>query len=181
MRRIKRFFERHKVKLIAGLATFIILSVSLQLYLFYKETLYEEDIVFADLSWSEFCDGTAYNEEDRITFCQECEEQGGKACEWPLDMTILIDRVPDIIRTGGEVHCYLVINDINYYHDRGKYYGVINETLFTWEVLDATKKYNVEVCCGIERQTGVVAIFRVTKKWPQACVYKEALPRCYIE
>ena len=178
--KIKNFYEKHKVKLIITLVAFVILSLALQLYLLHREKLNEEDIIFKDLSWSKFCDEQVYTEQDRIDFCNNCSDEGGDACVWPLDMTIVIERVDNIIRTGGEVHCYLVINGVNYYYEKGKYYGVFNQTLFTWDLLDASRGHHVEVCCGIERYSPIATLVGLEKKWPQACVEKEVEPRCII-
>ena len=165
------------MQLIIFLITFIIINLLFQVYLFYSEVLTTEDIKFEFLHWSEYCDGRFYSLEEKIEFCDLCNA-GEDTCDWPLDMNITIEKADITSKTGGEVHCFVIIDGINYYHEKGKYYGITNSSFFTWEVLDATINHEVQFCCGIERETALTKIIQIEKKWPQACVSQEVKPRC---
>ena len=178
IRFLSEFYRKHKIKLIIALIVFIAICLAAQLYLFFNEKLDENDLKFESIVWSEFCDGKIYTPEEKEEFCQKCLEQGGEECLWPLDMNIEIKKVEGTRRTGGEVHCYIIIDDVNYYKEKGSYYGVVNKSLFTWQKLDASKPHTIEFCCGIERETAVTNILMLEKKWPQACVKEEVQPRC---
>ncbi|HJX05482.1 MAG TPA: hypothetical protein VJ461_02135 [Candidatus Nanoarchaeia archaeon] len=171
-------YQRHKAKLIIALVIIIIASISFELYMFFNEKIKEGDLGFELFGWSESCEGTNYTLEDKEAFCQNCSENGGEACLWPLDMMISIGKVDVTRATGGEVHCYLVIDGVNYYREKGSYYGITNSSLFTWQKLDARASHDIEFCCGIERESALTNLLSLRKKWPQACIERAVMPRC---
>lgn len=173
--KIKRFYKKNKKKIIAALVAFIIICIILQIGIFYLEKLTEKDLKFNFLQWSESCDGKNYTLKEKEDFCRNCSRGGN--CLWPLDMNFTIGKVKRTFMTGGEIHCYIIVDDINYYYEKGSYYGITEEELFTWVLEDASKPHKVEFCCGIERLT-LLDMFGMEKKWPQTCVEKEIKARC---
>jgi hypothetical protein len=182
---IAGFYKKHKVKLIILLIAFVVIMLVVQLLLFFNENIEEKDMAFESISWSEACDGTVYTPEQKADFCQKClaakgkAEDAGEACLWPLDMYLHIGKVEVTKSTGGEVHCYIIIDGVNYYTEKGRYFGLDNSSLFNWERLDASKSHKVEFCCGINRESALTTILNLEKQWPQACVTEEVGPRCY--
>jgi hypothetical protein len=136
---------------------------------------------FEFLRWTETCNNKVYNPEDMKAFCNTCFEQGGAKCNWPLDMNITVSKVERTVRTGAEMHCFSIIDGINYYTEKGSYYGLTNDSLFTWNVIDSTKSHTVEFCCGIQRQSPIATFFNIEKKWPEACINQSVGPRCIPE
>lgn len=179
--KIVNFYQTHRIKLIISLIIFIIAALTLQLYIFFAEKINEEDMKFEFASWTETCDGTEYTFEDNATFCSSCFEQGGKECNWPFDMNITVSKVEKAIKTGGEVHCYTILDNVNLYTEYGSYYGLDNNSLFTWEVIDSRKGHVVEFCCGIQRESPIATLINLEKKWPQACIKAEVGPKCIPE
>ncbi len=181
IQKLIRFYEKHRIKLVAGLIVIIILAIALQLYIFFNEKIYEEDMKFEYASWTETCDGTVYTQEDNETFCKTCFEKGGDECNWPFDMNITITKVDQVVKTGGEIHCYTILDGVNKYVESGSYYGLENSSLFTWEVIDSTKNHTIEFCCGIQRESPIATLLNLEKKWPQACIKTAAKPKCINE
>ena len=175
---IIRYYEKHKIRLILGLILFIAVALSLQLYIFFNEKISEDDMYFDRFGWTETCDDRVYDPQERIDFCNTCLELGGDECDWPLDMNIIVSKVERTVNTGGEMHCFSIIDGVNYYTEKGSYYGLTNNTLFTWQVLDSTMPHTVEFCCGIQRETPIANLPGIEKKWPQACIIKEIGPWC---
>lgn len=175
------YYEGHRIKLIIVLIIFIMLALSLQLYIFFNEEISQDDMYFESLMWTETCDDRVYDPQEKVAFCNTCFEQGGEKCNWPLDMNIIVQNFERTINTGGEVHCFSIIDGVNYYTEKGSYYGLTNSTLFTWQVIDSTKPHTVEFCCGIQRETPITNFLGIEKKWPQACVIKDIEPRCIPE
>lgn len=178
MEKIKIFYRKHKKKLIGFLVIFILFCLLLHFYLFFNEKLNEDDLQFESLEWSESCEGKNYTAKEKEGFCQKCLVAGGKECDWPLDMNISIEKVERTIKTGGEIHCYIIVDNVNYYTEKGSYYGITENLFFTWQLLDASKPHIVEFCCGIERANPLSNFLRLEKKWPQACIREEIKERC---
>jgi len=160
-------------KLLYILIGVAIISLVAQFFLFKDENMTEENIDIEYIQWSEYCDGKIYTENEKTDFCNNCTD-----CDWPLDMMIHFDQADYVRKTGGEIHCYFVIDGINYYHEKGRYFGIENQSFFTWEKLNAKEGHNIELCCGIERETVLSKLFGIEKKWPQACKSGEVGPRC---
>jgi len=173
--KIKKFYKENKKTIIIVLAVFVIICIALQVCIFYLEKLTEKDLQFNYLQWSESCDGKNYTLKEKREFCNNCSRGGN--CLWPLDMDFTIGKVKRTRMTGGEIHCYMVVDDVNYYSEKGSYYGITEENLFTWVLEDASEPHKIEFCCGIERLT-LLDIVGIEKKWPQACVGKEIKARC---
>ena len=166
---LKSLYYKHKTLLIIILVGVIVAGLGIQLLLFFTEKVIEEDIMFERLEWSMACEGETFTQADVDKFCTACLENG-EECDWPLDMYFNINKIGRTRNTGGEMHCYLIIDDINYYTEKGSFFGVINKSFFTWQVLDTREAHTVELCCGIERQTAITNILGIYKSWPQACV-----------
>jgi len=176
--KIVGYYQKHRIKLIIGLILVIIISISLQLYVFLNESIMQDDMHFDYMGWTQTCNNKVYNPEDMLAFCNTCFEQGGAKCNWPLDMNITVAKVERTLRTGGEVHCFNIIDGVNYYTEKGSYYGLTNSSLFTWQVIDSTKPHTVEFCCGIQRENPIATFIGIEKKWPQACIKQDIEPRC---
>jgi hypothetical protein len=174
---LTKFYKKNKIELIALLFLLMGLCILLELYLFYNEKLNEKDLNFIFLQWSEYCDGKNYTLQEKTDFCNKCFNETND-CKWPLDMNFTINKVKRTRLTGGEVHCFLIIDDIDYYKKKGSFYGLTEESLFTWEKLDASKSHKVKFCCGIQRQSWLTDIFMMEKPLDQACVEKKVTPRC---
>ncbi len=173
--KLKKFYGQNKKKLLIILIVFLAGCLIFQIHLFYNEKITEKDLVLNYVGWSEYCEGDNYTEEEKQDFCNQCLKSGN--CTWPLDLNFTIGKVKRTINSNGEIHCYLVVDSINYYTEKGSYFGITEESLFTWSLEDASKKHEVEFCCGITRKT-LFDIFGLEKKWPQACVKKNVEPRC---
>jgi hypothetical protein len=171
------FYKKNKIELIALFFLFIFLCISIELYLFYNEKITKKDLNFIFLQWSEYCDGKNYTLQEKTDFCNKCFNETND-CKWPLDMNFTINKVKRTIMTGGEIHCYLIVDTVNYYTNKGSFYGITESALFTWEKLDASKAHEVGFCCGIQRQSWLTNIFMLEKPLDQACVKKEVTPRC---
>jgi hypothetical protein len=176
--KLKEFYEKNKIELIILLILFIFLCICFELFLFYNEKIEKKDLKFIFLQWSEYCDGKNYTLQEKTDFCNLCFKDGGKNCDWPLDMNFTIDKVKKTISTKGEVHCFLIVDGINYYKEKGSFYGLTEQDLFTWEKLDASKSHKIEFCCGIQRESLITNMFRLEKELNQACIEKSAEPRC---
>jgi hypothetical protein len=173
-----KIYEKHKTLLIVVLILFIAIALFFQLYMFFEEKINEKDMRFDYFGWTESCDGTVYTIDDHNTFCQKCYDEGGAECNWPLDMNITVTKVEQTINTGGEVHCYTILDGVNLYFEKGSYYGLENNSLFTWEVVDATKPHSVNFCCGVQRDSPIATLLGFEKKWPQSCITNSVPAKC---
>lgn len=175
-KKINQIYKGNK-KIIASIIVMVILLLFLsEIFLFY-EKINSEDINFDEIIWALGCDGRDYTIEEMNLFCGECLNGSGK-CGWPLDMNISINKLKRVIRTGGSVHCYFIFDGINEYYELGRYYGITESPFFTWQVLYADKNHEVELCCGIERNTFLYSLFGLEKKWPQSCIKKNVEKKC---
>lgn len=179
-KKINSFNIKRKKFLTLFIATLIILGIFSQFILFYSEKIYPKDLTYNSVGWSEYCEGDIYSPENKQIFCQACIEKTGK-CDWPLDMNISIGKVKRTINTNGEVHCFFKIDNINYYTEKGSYYGVTETPLFTWQLLDASVNHKIEFCCGIDRESVVTTIFHLEKNIEQGCIITSVQPRCQNE
>jgi hypothetical protein len=155
----------------------ICLGILSQVIIFYAEKITSEDLKYESTKWSEYCDGRIYSSEEKEIFCEGCFNGTGK-CDWPLDINITIGKVKRTLKTNGEVHCFFKIDNINYYTEKGSYYGVTEPSLFTWQLLDASKEHAVEFCCGIQRDSIITVLFHSEKDIEQGCVVTSVPPRC---
>jgi hypothetical protein len=174
------FYTKRKNVLVTILIIIIFLGVSSQLIIFYSEKITSKDLSYNSVGWTESCAGTIYNSTDKEIFCKGCIEKTEK-CDWPLDMNINIGKVKRTLKTNGEIHCFFKIDDINYYTEKGSYYGITETSLFTWQLLDASKSHKVEFCCGIDRQSVITTIFHLEKNIEQGCIITSVPPRCSNE
>ncbi|MGY4884710.1 MAG: hypothetical protein ACP5NZ_03995 [Nanobdellota archaeon] len=158
----------------------ILLGIITQLIIFYSEKITSEDLKYEFVQWSEYCDGRVYSQEEKETFCNACFNKNGK-CEWPLDMNISIGKLKRTLNTNGEIHCFFKIDNINYYTEKGSYYGITETPLFTWQLLDSTKSHTIEFCCGIDRQSVITTLFHLEKNIEQGCITSSIQPRCINE
>lgn len=172
------FYKTHKIKLIIALVVFILICLAAQLFIFYNERMVEGDLSFDYVMWSDICAGKIYTIEEKEGFCNNCSNDPSFNCQWPIDMQIRISKVETTIKTGGEIHCYLIIDGVNYYTEKGRYFGITNSSLFSWEVLPADKPHKVEFCCGIARESVLTTLFGMEKKWPQTCIEESVSKRC---
>jgi hypothetical protein len=159
------------------LVIIVFLGILSQVIIFYSEKITSKDLKYESVRWSEYCDGRTYSSEEKEIFCERCFNGTGK-CDWPLDMNITIEKVKRTLKTNGEVHCFFKIDDINYYTEKGSYYGITEPSLFTWQLLDASKNHAVEFCCGIQRDSIMTIIFHSEKNIEQGCIITSVLPRC---
>jgi hypothetical protein len=176
-KKINLFYTKRKKLLIGILIAIILLGISSQLIMFYSEKINSEDLIYESVGWSEYCEGDIYSPEDKEIFCKACLNGTG-TCDWPLDINISIGKIKRTLKTNGEIHCFFKINNINYYTEKGSYYGVTETSLFTWQVLDALKPYTVEFCCGIDRESIITTIFHLEKNIEQGCITTSVQPRC---
>ena len=173
---MKKNIIGHKQKIIIGAIILATAMILLQYIYYSKEKLTAEDVIFSTLAWSEWCDGKVYTQEERDTFCAGCRING--TCSWPLDMTFTFPTIHRIINTGGELHCHQIIDGTNYYNEHGRYYGITNTSLFTWEVLNAAAHHTITLCCNIERTNILSTVFHAEGMNPQHCVTKEIIEFC---
>lgn len=155
----------------------IFLGILSQVIIFYSEKITSEDLEYESAQWSEYCDGKIYSQEEKEVFCKECFNGTGK-CDWPLDMNINIEKVKRTLKTNGEIHCFFKIDNINYYTEKGSYYGITESPLFTWQLLDASKSHIIEFCCGIQRDSIMTMIFHSEKTIEQGCIITSVSKRC---
>jgi hypothetical protein len=179
MKKLLDFYNRHKRMIILGVALFIIISISADILLFINEKLSKGSVVLESIGWSEYCDGRTYTLQEKNDFCVNCTIGTGK-CLWPLDFKLKVNDVGAIRATGAEVHCLMIIDNTNYYAEKGSYYGLTNESLFTWQLLNASQGHTAEFCCGIDRDTFISKLFNLKKSWEQDCVQKKVESRCNI-
>lgn len=158
----------------------VLLGILSQLFIFYYEKINSKDLSYESIEWSEYCDGDIYSTESKSIFCQGCIN-GTSTCNWPLDMNISVGKVKRTLKTKGEIHCFFKIDNINYYTEKGSYYGITEDTFFTWQLLDASKSHIVEFCCGIERESIMNLIFHIEKEIEQGCITASVQPRCQNE
>lgn len=173
---MKNLYERYKNKAVIIGLIIIGLSLIAQVVISVQEKMKEEHLSIPNLEWSEKCDGKTYTEQEKQDFCNACLNRTG-TCDWPLDMIIRVENAETIIKTGGEVHCYQEIDGINYYQEKGRYYGITEKELFTWEVIDASKPHEVTFCCWIERKN-IATLFSIEQNMPIACTTRNTTPRC---
>jgi hypothetical protein len=167
---------KHKLKFIIALIILITTGFLIQLYLFYNADLEENAIYTNFIQWSEYCDGKVYTAQEKADFCQSCFNKSGK-CEWPLDMNFTISSVDKIISSGAEIHCYLTIDNISLYKEKGSYFGITSKELFTWELLDATQPHEVEFCCESQAEN-IFSLLGLKTNSPQICTKKSVGSRC---
>jgi hypothetical protein len=175
---IVRLYQTHKILLITCLIAIILISFALQLFIFFHESLHTEDLRFDYVQWSESCAGKIYTIDEKNDFCGRCYNDSQFECKWPLDMQIWIGKVQRTLKTGGEIHCNFIIDSVNYYTEKGRYFGITNDSLFTWEVLQANKPHHVEFCCGIQRDSMLTNLLMMEKKYPEVCITKDIPERC---
>ena len=178
--KINLFYTKKKNLLIIILTIIILLGISSQFIIFYSEKMTSKDLIYKSAGWTESCEGTVYNSTDKEIFCKACLEKTGK-CDWPVDMNISIGKVKMTLKTNGEIHCFFKIDNINYYTEKGSYYGITETSLFTWQVLDASKPHTIEFCCGIDRQSAITTIFHLEKNIEQGCIITSVPVRCSNE
>jgi len=154
------------------------ISFALQLFLFYNESMKEKDIRFDSMGWTEVCAGKIYTITDKNEFCNNCYHNTSFKCEFPVDMNIYVDKVRGVVSTGGEVHCFFIIDGINYLTENGRYFGLTNDSLFTWQVLRADTNHTIELCCGIDRSSALTTILGLEKDMQQACISRQIDKRC---
>jgi len=174
------FNSKRKNLLTLILIILIFLGIGSQFIIFYSERMTSEDLKYESVGWSENCDGTVYSASDKEIFCKGCFE-GTKTCNWPLDMNINIGKVKKTLNTQGEIHCFFKIDNINYYTEKGSFYGITETQLFTWQLLDASKNHTVEFCCGIDRESIIKTLFHLEKDIEQGCITTPVPPRCSNE
>jgi len=175
---IKKHYLKHQVLFFVIILGIVVLGFAIQLYLFYHERMYESDISLDAINWTDECTGKIYTIQEKNDFCNQCYNNKSFSCKWPLDMNLTIDRVRTVISTGGEVHCYFIIDNINYYTEKGSFYGLTDPKLFTWQVLLADVDHDIKFCCGIDRQSTVATIFSLQKNIEQACISRHVIKRC---
>jgi hypothetical protein len=154
----------------------LLLLILIQLLIYYTESFEKEDISFISAEWSEKCEGKNYTAQEKKEFCDNCSH--GSECLWPLDMNMSINGAERIFNSGGETHCYFVIDNINYYKDNGKFFGIVEDVFFTWEILNASSQHHVEICCAIEREMLLSKLLSLNKKWKITCNEINVQPRC---
>ena len=175
---IAAFYEKHKAKVIITIIFIVLIGLAIQLYLYYYESMHDYDIRMDSIEWSETCAGKIYTVEEKSEFCSRCYNDPGFECRWPLDMNIFISRVDSVRATAGEVHCFFIIDNINYYTEKGSFYGLENNSLFTWQLLLANADHDVQFCCGINRESALATIFGLDKDLKQACISRHIIKRC---
>ena len=158
----------------------LFLGISSQAIMFYSEKMTSKDLIYESVGWSEYCEGDIYSPEDKEIFCKACLNGTG-TCNWPLDMNISVEKLKRTLKTNGEMHCFFKIDNINYYTEKGSYYGVTETPLFTWQVLDASRPHTVEFCCGIDRESIMNTLFHLEKNIEQGCILTSVPSRCTNE
>lgn len=171
------FFKERKNLITILVVAIIFLGILSQAIIFYVEKITSGDLKYVSVSWSEYCDGKIYTLEEKQAFCNACLD-GTETCDWPLDINVSVGKVERTLKTNGEIHCFLKIDEVNYYREKGSYYGVTEPSLFTWQVIDASKPHNIQFCCGIERESLMNTIFHLEKSIEQGCIATSIPPRC---
>jgi len=179
-KKINLFFAKRKNLLKLVLIIILFLGIVSQAIIFYTEKITSEDLKYDSVLWSEYCDGKIYSLEEKQQFCGACLDKTD-TCDWPLDINISIGKVKRTLNTNGEVHCFFKIDGINYYTEKGSYYGISETPLFTWHVIDSSKQHTIEFCCGIERESIMTTIFHLEKNIEQGCITTSVQPRCTNE
>ena len=112
------------------------------------QTFGKQDVSFDTLEWLLHTKKAPV--EDLEQFCSECGSAGNCDLRLKFGVKIPTREAWDAWPFEREYHCVKIINGVNYYDKEETYFGILGNSVESFEYLDARQSHEVELCCGVE-------------------------------